>query len=70
MESIAVLLNQLNNAIKAKRLHLAKKKVFFHHNTFVYIPLIAVAKLYELRFELIPHVFTRFSLQILSSFQT
>jgi len=59
-------LDQLNNAIKAKHPHLAKKKVLFHHNTFVYTSLIAVAKLYELRFELVPHV--SYSLDLASKF--
>jgi len=54
-EYYAALLEQLNDAIKTKRPHLAKKKVLFHHD---YAPAhtcsIAVAKLHELRFELLP----------------
>lgn len=50
------LLEQLNDAIKTKRPHLAKKKVLFHHdNAPAHTSSIAFAKLHELRFELLPH---------------
>lgn len=50
----ATLLEQLNDAIKAKRPR--KKRVLFHHdNAPAYTSSIAVAKLHELGFELLPH---------------
>jgi len=55
-EYYAALLEQLNDAVKTKRPHLAMKKVLFHHdNEPAHTSLIAVAKLHELRFELLPH---------------
>ncbi|KAH0816471.1 hypothetical protein GEV33_006320 [Tenebrio molitor] len=51
------LLDKLNEAIKAKRPHLAKKKVLFHHdNAPAHTSRIVTAKLEELRFEVVPHV--------------
>jgi histone-lysine N-methyltransferase SETMAR len=50
------LLDKLNEAIKAKRPHLAKKKVLFHHdNAPAHTSRIVTAKLEELRFERVPH---------------
>lgn len=50
------LLDQLNNEIKEKRPHLARKKVLFHHdNAPAHSSAIATAKLVELRYELLPH---------------
>lgn len=47
---------QLNDAIKTKRPHLAKKKELFHHNnTPAHTSLIVVIKLHELRFKLLSH---------------
>ncbi|XP_025263254.1 histone-lysine N-methyltransferase SETMAR-like [Camponotus floridanus] len=55
-EYYAALLEHLNNAIKIKRPYLAKKKVLFHHdNVPAHTSSIAIAKLHELRFELLPH---------------
>ena len=55
-EYYATLLNQLNDAIKEKRPHLQKKKVLFHQvNGPAQTSTIAMAKIYELRYELMPH---------------
>jgi len=52
----ANLLQRLTNEIKKKRPHLAKKKVLFHHdNAPVHTCVIAVAKIHELKFQLLPH---------------
>ena len=42
--------------LRNKRPHLAKKKVLFHqHNVPAHTLLIAIAKIEELRFQLLPH---------------
>ena len=52
----ANLLQRLGNEIKEKRPHLAKKKVLFHQeNAPVHTSIIAMAKINELKFELLPH---------------
>lgn len=52
----ANLLDRLNEAIKIKRPHLAKKKIIFHQdNAPAHTSMIAMAKLHELRYELLPH---------------
>jgi len=52
----ANLLDQLNKAIQAKRPHLAKKKVLFHHdNAPAHASHIVAAKLHELHYEVLPH---------------
>jgi len=53
-EYYVVLLVQLNDIIKAKCFHLTEKKVHYYSAP-VHISLIAVAKLHELRFALVPH---------------
>ena len=55
-EYYANLLQRLSEEIKQKRPHLAKKKVLFHaDNAPVHKSVIAMAKLNELQFELLPH---------------
>lgn len=55
-EYYASLLDQLNEKLKEKRPHLARKKVLFHHdNAPAHSSAIATAKLVELRFEILPH---------------
>jgi histone-lysine N-methyltransferase SETMAR len=55
-EYYANLLQRLSDEIKEKRPHLAKKKVLFHHdNAPVHTSVIAVAKINELKFQLLPH---------------
>src|SRR5436190_22178427 len=55
-EYYANLLQRLSDEIKKKRAHLAKKKVLFHQdNAPVHTSVIAVAKINELNFELLPH---------------
>lgn len=55
-EYYATLLQRLQQEIKAKRPHLAKKKVLFHQdNAPVHTLVIAMAKIHELKFELLPH---------------
>jgi len=55
-EYYANLLQRLSDEIKKKRPHLAKKKVLFHQdNAPVHTSVIAVAKINELNFELLPH---------------
>lgn len=50
------LLDRLNDEIKKKRPHMTKKKVLFHHdNAPAHSSLKAMAKLNELRYELLPH---------------
>lgn len=50
------LLDRLNEEIKKKRPHLAKKKVLFHHdNAPAHSSLKPMAKMHELRFELLAH---------------
>lgn len=52
----AALLDRLNDAIKEKRPHLKKKKVLFHQdNASAHKSMIAMAKIHELRYELLPH---------------
>lgn len=52
----ASLLDQLNDAIKVKRPHLAKKKVLFHQdNAPAHASHIVGAKLHELGYEVLPH---------------
>jgi len=52
----ANLLQRLSDEIKKKRPHLAKKKVLFHQdNAPVHTSVIAMAKINELKFELLPH---------------
>ena len=53
--SYASLLVQLGKEIKEKRLYLAKKKVFFHQdNAGMHSYAVAMAKLHELKFKLLP----------------
>lgn len=55
-EYYANLLQRLSDEIKKKRPHLAKKKVLFHHdNAPAHTSAIAMAKIHELGFELVPH---------------
>jgi len=55
-EYYAELLDKLNDEIKKKRLHMAKKKVLYHHdNAPSHTSLKAMAKLDQLRFELVAH---------------
>lgn len=50
------LLDRFNNVLKEKRPHLAKKKVLFHQdNARVHTCVSAMAKIHELRYELLPH---------------
>jgi histone-lysine N-methyltransferase SETMAR len=52
----ANLLQRLSDEIKKKQPHLAKKKVSLHQdNSPVHTSVIAMAKIYELKFELLPH---------------
>lgn len=47
---------QFNQEIKAKRPHLVKKKILFHHDTApAHYSVIATAKLVKLRYEMLPH---------------
>ena len=55
-EYYASLLDRLSEEIKKKRPHFAKKKVLFHQdNAPVHTCAVAIAKIHELRFELLPH---------------
>jgi len=55
-EYYAALFDKLNDEIKKKRLHMAKKKVLYHHdNAPSHTSLKAMAKLDQLRFELVAH---------------
>ena len=55
-EYYANLLQRLSEEIKQKRPHLSKKKVLFHQdNTPAHKSRIAMAKINELKFELLPH---------------
>jgi len=55
-EYYVALLEQLNDDIKVKRPHLAKKKILFRQdNALAHTSAIAVAKLHELHFELLSH---------------
>lgn len=55
-EYYASLLDKLNDAIQAKRPHLAKKKVLFHQdNAPAHTSRVVAAKLHDLRFEVVPH---------------
>lgn len=55
-EYYAALLDRLNNEIKKKRPHMAKKKVLFHQdNAPAHTSMITMAKLNELKYELLPH---------------
>ena len=55
-EYYAALLDQLSNIIVEKRPHLAKKKVLVHHdNAPPHRSVISAAKIYQLRYELLPH---------------
>jgi histone-lysine N-methyltransferase SETMAR len=52
----AALLDKLKATIKKKRPHLAKKKILFHQdNARVHTCMVAMSKLNELKFELLPH---------------
>lgn len=52
----SALLDRLDNEIKEKRPHLKKKKVLFHQdNAPAHKSLVVMAKLHELRYELLPH---------------
>ncbi|XP_011865157.1 PREDICTED: histone-lysine N-methyltransferase SETMAR-like, partial [Vollenhovia emeryi] len=52
----AALLDKLKATIKEKRPHLVKKKILFHQdNTRVHTCMVAMSKLNELKFELLPH---------------
>lgn len=52
----AELLDKLNDAIRTKRPHLAGKKVLFHQdNAPAHNSMVAMAKLHQLRYELLPH---------------
>ena len=56
MVSIMRTYSQRLGEIKEKRPHLAKKKMLFHQdNAPVYTSIIAMAKISELKFELLPH---------------
>jgi len=55
-EYYANLLQRLGDEIKEQRPHVAKKKVLFHQdNAPVHTSIIAMAKINELKFELLPH---------------
>lgn len=55
-EYYSSLLNRLNDVIKKKRPHLAKKKVLFHQdNAPAHKSMKAMAKFNELGYELLPH---------------
>ena len=55
-EYYASLLDRFDAILKEKRLHLAKKKVLFHHdNAPAHTSSIATAKLFDLRYEILPH---------------
>ena len=55
-EYYAALLDKLNDEIKKKRPHMAKKKVLYHHdNAPSHTSLKAMVKLDQLRFELVAH---------------
>ncbi|KAF8794524.1 Mariner Mos1 transposase like protein [Argiope bruennichi] len=55
-EYYANLLDKLDSKVKEKRSHLAKMKVIFHQdNAFVLKTVIVMAKLHELKFEILPH---------------
>jgi histone-lysine N-methyltransferase SETMAR len=55
-EYYAALLDRLNNEIKQKRPHLVKKKVLFHQdNAPSHTSAVSMAKIHELRYELLPH---------------
>jgi histone-lysine N-methyltransferase SETMAR len=52
----ADLLHSFNAKLRKKRPHLSKKKVLFHHdNAPAHTSAIATAKLFQLRYELVPH---------------
>ena len=52
----ASLLDRFDAILKERRPHMAKKKVLFHHdNASVYTSAIATAKLFDLRYEILPH---------------
>lgn len=55
-EYYASLLDDLNEKIKEKRPHLKRKKVLFHQdNARVHTSAVSMAKIMELKFELLPH---------------
>jgi len=55
-EYYTILLNRLDEELRTKWPRLARKKVFFHQdNARVHTCIVAMAKLHELRFELLPH---------------
>ena len=55
-EYYATLLDKLNQEIKEKRPHLKKKKLLFHHdNASPHTSVVSMAKINDLRFELLPH---------------
>ncbi|GBP03932.1 Histone-lysine N-methyltransferase SETMAR [Eumeta japonica] len=55
-EYYSKLLNRFDVDLKQKRPHLAKKKVLFHQdNARVHTCLVTMAKIHELRYELLPH---------------
>lgn len=50
------LFDKFHKELMTKRVYLSKKKIIFHHdNAPVHTPAIAVAKLVELRYEILPH---------------
>lgn len=52
----ADLLQRLSHEVKIKRPHLAKKKILFHHdNAPAHTSIVAMAKINDLKFELMPH---------------
>jgi len=52
----AELLQRLKHEVQIKRPHLAKKKILFHHdNAPAHSSIIAMSKIHELKFELMPH---------------
>lgn len=52
----AQLLQRLKHEVSAKRPHMAKKKILFHHdNAPAHTSIVAVAKINDLKFELMPH---------------
>jgi len=63
-EYYVILLQCLSLEIKEKQPRLAKKKVLFYRdNVPAYSSIVAMAKIHELKFELLAHPFARFSTQ-------
>lgn len=65
------MLDKLNDAFKTKRPHSAKKKMLFlQNNTPAHTSSIAVAKLHEIRFQLVPYALYLLDLAPSDFFQT